>query len=183
VAEKVAEVIVNCGVDCAVIGAAALAVHGYARATEDLDLATDTDPFTKLRQICTELEQQGFSARLSQPDAEDPLGGVITVAGPDFSPVQVVNFHNPFRRERNPGGEAIRSARLRIGTSLKVVDLPHLVALKLYSGGAKGKLDVIELLERNPTQSIDGLRQICGRFGLDQTLQQILTEIGAEDRE
>jgi len=43
--------------------------------------------------------------------------------------------------------------------------------------------DVIELLERNPTQSIDSLRQVCGRFGLDKALQQILTEIGAEDRE
>ena len=80
-------------------------------------------------------------------------------------------------RERNPGGEAIRSARTQLAPSLKVVDLPHLVALKLYGGGAKGKLDVIELLERNASAPVNEVRQVCRRFGLDEPLEQILSEL------
>src|SRR5262249_60408498 len=114
---------------------------------------------------------------------DDPLGGVIPIDGSGFSHIQVVNFHNPLRREQNPGGESLRSARVRIGKSLKGVDLPRLVALKLYSGGAKSKLDVIELLERNPTQSVDEVKQVCERFGLAEALQRVLIEMGATDRE
>jgi len=32
-----------------------------------------------------------------------------------------------------------------------VTDLGTLIAFKLYSGGAKSQLDILELLERNPT--------------------------------
>jgi hypothetical protein len=46
VAEQVAALLQAAGVPVALIGAGALAVHGYPRATEDLDLAVSADPFS-----------------------------------------------------------------------------------------------------------------------------------------
>ena len=148
-----------CGRDCrraciseranGLIGAVAVAVHGYPRATEDVDLAAATDLAT-LRIVGDEFAAQGCTVRLGEPDAEDSLGGVLTIVRDDTDPVQIVNYANPFR----PGSgalaaEAIDSATAGSIGSLAVVDLPHLVALKLYAGGAKSKLDVVELLARN----------------------------------
>jgi hypothetical protein len=45
VAERVAAILGSRGVPSAVIGAMALAVHGYVRATRDFDLATHVHPF------------------------------------------------------------------------------------------------------------------------------------------
>jgi hypothetical protein len=42
-AEKVADVLQSRGVGSVVIGAVALAAHGYVRFTEDLDLGVNTD--------------------------------------------------------------------------------------------------------------------------------------------
>ncbi len=178
VAERVSEILQESGVENALIGAAALAIHGYPRATEDVDLATDTDPFTRLREIRSELERKGYSVEFNEPDAEDPLGGVLTISGSDFAPVQIVNFHNPLNRQKNPGAEAIRSALSGAiaGSSLRVVDLPHLVALKLYSGGAKSRLDVIELLERN-TGAVREIRRVCKAYELEDALNKILAEL------
>jgi hypothetical protein len=49
-AEKVAGILESRGVGAVVIGAVALAAHGYVRFTEDLDLGVNTDLGT-LRQI------------------------------------------------------------------------------------------------------------------------------------
>jgi len=92
---------------------------------------------------------------------------VLTITGTDFRPVQIVNFYNPLRPSRNPGAAAIEHAAPAIqGTSLAVVDLAHLVALKLYAGGPKNQADVVELLARNPDADIRAIDATCERFGL-----------------
>lgn len=103
----------------------ALAVHKYPRATDDFDLATNTDPFRQLNEVAERLRARGFEVELVTPDAEDPLGGVLNVTGPDFNLVQVVNFANPFRSVRTPGAAAIRNATAgNLGaTGLRVVTL------------------------------------------------------------
>lgn len=63
------------------------------------------------------------------------------------------------------------------GEPFKVVDLAHLIALKLYAGGNKSKSDVIELLEHNTDADLDEIRAVCGRFGFDQALEQLLKEL------
>jgi hypothetical protein len=165
-ADEIASALASRNVRTAVIGAVAVAVHGYPRATEDVDLAAATDLAT-LRIVGDEFAAQGCTVRLGEPDAEDSLGGV-TIVRDDTDPVQVVNYANPFR----PGsgalaGEAIDSATAGSIGSLAVVDLPHLVALKLYAGGAKSKLDIVELLVRNSEAHHEQIRTVCARFGLE----------------
>jgi hypothetical protein len=179
-AETIAGILDELGEPCALIGAAALAVYGYPRATEDLDLAVATDPFSTLAEarerILAALE---CDAELNTPDAEDPLGGVLTITGENFDPIQIVNFINPLSGGHNPGLDAITTSLpgLVEGSSLRVVDLPHLVALKLYAGGPKSRLDVMELLARNASMPIAEVTALCERFGLREDWERLLAEM------
>ncbi|MGI6495395.1 MAG: hypothetical protein ACOX5G_04790 [Kiritimatiellia bacterium] len=65
---------------------------------------------------------------------------------------------------------------VRPGSSLKLVPLPQLVALKLYAGGVKSKADILELLGRNPDADIDDIRATCKRYRL-KGLDEILAEL------
>lgn len=58
-AVRVAEVLHQHEVDAVVIGAIALAVHGYPRATSDIDLAVNTNPFESLREVQRTLRGEG----------------------------------------------------------------------------------------------------------------------------
>ncbi len=98
------------GARSAVIGAVALAVHGHVRATRDLDLATELDPTMQLLALARKASALGWQVHVEMPDADDPLGGVLTVTGDDFDPVQIVNFHNPLREVPNPARHALLEA-------------------------------------------------------------------------
>ncbi len=179
VAEAVSDVLDRLGARSALIGAAALAAHNYPRDTADLDLATYEDPFTLLRDAERQLSAAGHECDLRLPDDEDPLGGVLTVRGEGHDPVQVVNFRNPLGGRRNPGRDAVASATPLPGTRLRVVDLPHLVALKLYAGGPKSRADVVELLERNPDVPVDVIRTVCAANRLDRAFDAIVAALHA----
>lgn len=80
-AEEVTGVLESRGVGALVIGAVALAAHGYVRFTEDLDLGVNTDLGT-LNQVANALRTAGFEFELREPDDQDSLGGVVDVRGP-----------------------------------------------------------------------------------------------------
>jgi hypothetical protein len=113
---------------------------------------------------------------LREPDAEDPLGGVIDVEGP-FGLIQIISYADKFPAVIE---DALREAQLtaRPGSPLKLVPLPHLIALKLYAGGTKSKADILELLVRNPELDLDGLREICRCYRL-RGLDELIAEAGA----
>ena len=50
----------------------------YARSTEAVDLAVGVDPH-RLDDLAALLFHNGFVVEVSQPDASDPLGGVVQV--------------------------------------------------------------------------------------------------------
>ncbi|MFO0587696.1 MAG: hypothetical protein U0441_09155 [Polyangiaceae bacterium] len=174
VAEEVASLLQAEGAKVAVIGAMALAAHGYVRRTDDFDLATATDPFGALRRVRDALSARGHEVELREPDMEDPLGGVLVVEAEGASPIEVVNFLNPFAPRRGRlGSEAVSTATPFEEGALPVVDLPHLIALKLYAGGPKSELDVLEVLACNPAADLVAVRQMCERFGLSDEWQRI----------
>lgn len=181
-AERVAELLRAAGIEAALIGAAALAAHGYPRSTDDLDLATGVEP-QRLDAVAGELRREGFAVELTEPDGDDPLGGVMRVVRDGIDPIEVVNFCNP-PAGGNPAlaAMALRDATpVREGASLRVVTLAHLVVFKLYAGGRGDKNDVLELLSRNPEADLNALRELCRRFGLDRRFEAWLGELRPTD--
>ncbi|MHB8877557.1 MAG: nucleotidyl transferase AbiEii/AbiGii toxin family protein [Myxococcaceae bacterium] len=175
VAEQALGVLGKHRIDAVVIGAMALAVHHYPRETEDLDLAIAVGP-TELPGLVKEFRELGWAVELREPDSNDPLGGVIDIRAPGADLVQIVNFDNP------PAGgfprlvrEAAQSALpLAAGSGLRVADLHTLIAFKLYAGGAKSKLDIMELLDRNQPVDMEALRKRCEFLGLGKKLERVL---------
>lgn len=173
-AERIRDILRAHHVDAVVIGAMALAVHNYPRETEDVDLAIAVPP-TELSTLADAFRDEGWQVELRTPDASDPLGGVIDVQAPGADLVQLVNFDN------SPAGGFPRLVREAVATSLplsttdlRVVDLANLIAFKLYAGGAKSKLDVLELLERNQPLDMRSLRERCRALGLGKELERVL---------
>lgn len=170
------------GLRTALVGAAALAVHGYSRATEDIDIGLATPQLDLLRRCGDEIRAAlRVDVDVALPDAEDPLGGVITVRGAGIRQIQVINFLNPIGMGDNPGREAVMCAlELSLGgTAVGVVDLEHLVAMKLFAGGMKNRADVVELLAYNPDADLDAIAAVCSRHRLGAEWNALLPEIAS----
>ncbi|MFY3743280.1 hypothetical protein ACOQFB_05180 [Anaeromyxobacter sp. Red801] len=161
------------GIQTAIVGSVAVAIHGYPRATRDLDLGAAVLAFTSLQRAAAAIRKLGYEVHTSAPSLDDPLGGIVTVAGTDFDPIEIVNLRGPGGRHERLAREAIASAQQLPELGLPVVDLPHLVALKLVAGSRKDELDVLELLRANPT-TIDEVVGVCGKYRLRKQLERVL---------
>lgn len=127
----------------ALIGAAAMAVHGVSRATADVDLFT-VDARTLRRELWAELEQKGDELRVLRGDIDDPLAGSVRLSRASDKMVDVVVGRYAWQ------AEIVRSATpMPIGgiTTVKVARPAGLVLLKLYAGGPKDAWDIQSLLE------------------------------------
>ncbi len=171
-AEDVVVILKRHRIDAVVIGAVALAAYRYVRQTEDVDLGVNADLPT-MRTLTEALRQAGFTAELREPDDDDPLGGVIDVSGP-FGLLQIISYAGRFPAVID---DAVRFSTLvvREGSPLRIVPIPHLVALKLYAGGYKSKADIIELLSRNPDVDRNAIRAVCEQYRLTG-LDELITE-------
>lgn len=172
-AERVVELLHERGVDAVVIGAVALAAYRYVRHTADIDLGVNADLPT-MRSLVETLNNNGFLAELREPDGQDPLGGVIDITG-DFGMVQVVSFADRFPAAIN---DAISDGPhpIRPGSNLQLIPIAQLVALKLYAGGLMSRVDILEMLRRNPEADLDAIRSTCRRYRL-RGLDAILAEL------
>ena len=99
--------------------------------------------------------------------------GVIDVSG-SFGLVQIFSYAGRFPAVIE---DAVRLSTLvvREDSPLKIMPIPHLIALKLYAGGHKSKADIIELLVRNPDLELDEVRSACARYGLGG-LEELIVE-------
>lgn len=180
-AEQVARAAENLGIKTALIGASALAVHGYTRGTEVIDFAAAVPP-DRLQQLLSAMRAAGLRADLRLPDDEDPLGGVLVVwasvdeNGDPTDVVEVVNFYNPLHPVANPGSQAIARAVDLEALHLRCVALADLVALKLYAGGGGDLNDVVQLLAHNPDTDLDKLRSIAQPFDKANALDALMEE-------
>ena len=172
-AEKIAALAHGLGIETALIGAAALAVHNFVRATSDIDFATVTDPYVQLPRLQASIEQLGFQTKLNLPDDQDDLGGVLriwteeTEDGDPIEPIDIVNFLNPHRPRSSPALDAVRNAIQLEERPLRCVRLHDLIAMKLDAGGRSDLADVVEVLKRNPTADREEIRATCKRYGFD----------------
>jgi hypothetical protein len=108
----------------ALIGAAALAVHGVSRSTADVDLLTmDTG---------APLGERGVRIRSLRGDVDDPLAGSVRISGADEI-VDIVIGRFEWQREIVEGAQQPSVGEL----SLPVASPAGLILLKLHAGGPR----------------------------------------------
>ena len=129
------------GTPHALIGAAAMAVHGVTRSTTDIDLLT-VDTRVLRGELWAPFERQGATLRILTGDAEDPLAGSVRLS--DGSQiVDVVVGRYVWQREIVDTAVPSLIDDVQIG----VARPGGLVLLKLYAGGPKDAWDIRSLLE------------------------------------
>jgi hypothetical protein len=124
--------------ECVLIGGLAVGVHGYVRATDDLDfISRPSLAVTRER-----LRKAGIETRLRRGDILD--GGFSCLEGEiDGVPFDVLPPLVPIAWDR--------ALPLDIGGgSLKVVDLDGLLQLKFRAGGPQDLLDATRLVMLHP---------------------------------
>jgi hypothetical protein len=148
---------------CVVVGAMAVAVHGYPRATVDVDLVFRL-PLPEARK---RLADHGVKAVFKRGDGSendfDCVKGVLDGVEFDILP-PLVPIDWPNVMEVPLGG----------GDSVNVIDLPTLIHLKLRAGGPQDVLDVAMLLQHHPEESARA-GELATAFGLAAQLKSFMT--------
>ena len=164
----VVAVLERAGIDHALIGAAAMALHGVSRATADIDLFT-VDENSLRRALWDELEQNGATLRLLKGDFDDPLAGSIRISVPGDRTVDVVVGRYAWQADIIESAEPMSVGEVTV----KVARPAGLVLLKLYAGGPKDAWDVRSLLESHERaddiksevrRSVSRLPAECGKL-------------------
>lgn len=126
----------------AVVGAAALAVHGVSRATRDLDVLV-TDPACLAESTWTTLGGRGVTVTIRRGDADDPLAGVVRLTADGEAPVDLVVGRAGW--QERVLARAVSSAVA--GVDSPVATSADLVLLKLYAAGPQDAWDIAQLLD------------------------------------
>lgn len=130
------------GADVVLIGAAAMAGHGAARSTGDVDLLCVD---RRVLRSSAWPPSEELSADVRFGDVDDPLDGVVRARVGRGRPVDVIFLFRPWAE----GILARAAARPRVslqGVPLAVPDVADLILLKLYAGGPRDLADIRALL-------------------------------------
>ena len=139
--ERVAAILDRADARYALIGAAAMTVHGVSRSTRDVDLLTLSSVWLDAS-WWKRLSDAGVTVSISRGDAEDPLAGVVRFDQEGERPVDlVVGRHRWQRRILDRAEPAVAG-----GVRLPTVQARDLVLLKLFAGGAQDAWDLEQLL-------------------------------------
>jgi hypothetical protein len=126
----------------ALVGAAALAVHGVSRSTFDADLFT-TDISVLSAGAWGALRERGVGVDTRLGDYDDPLAGVVRFSLVGQRSVDLVVGRHPVWQK----GVLARAKRIRFGeVELPVATPADLVLLKLFAGGSQDAWDIEQLL-------------------------------------
>jgi hypothetical protein len=147
----------------ALIGAAAMGIHGVARSTLDLDILT-VDRRVLASEFWGDLAGR---ADIRHGDAEDPLLGAVRFKSTDTYPVDVIVGRFAWQSKMLD-----RAERLPLGERhVPVAGAADLILLKLFAGGAQDRWDVEQLLAVRPeaaaevaTRLADLPPEVAGRW-------------------
>jgi len=139
--DRVTAVLDGPGVRYAVIGAAAMAAHGVARSTHDIDLLTLANQCLDPA-LWAPLADAGVGVFVTRGDAADPLAGVVRFEEPGKRSVDLVVGRHRWQTR------VIERAQPALvhGSRVPAVQARDLVALKLFAGGAQDAWDIAQLL-------------------------------------
>ncbi len=133
----------------ALIGAAALAVHGVSRSTLDVDLLV-TDPRVLESGFWSGSPEADLDIR--RGDAANPLAGVVRFRAAGERDVDIVVGRNRWESEIVARAEPIpRGPRL-----IPTARAEDLVLLKLYAGGSQDRWDIEQLLAASVREEFVG---------------------------
>ena len=134
----------------ALIGAAALAVHGISRSTLDIDLlVTDRRVLdaTFWAALAADIERD------SRPgDATDPLAGVVRFRAFEERDVDIVVGRGGWNVDVVTHAENDRHH----GRDLPTARMEDLILLKLYAGGSQDRWDIEQLLATSDKAAVIG---------------------------
>jgi hypothetical protein len=125
----------------ALIGAAALAVHGVSRSTADVDVLT-MDGSVLRDEMWAGVRGSGRTVQVIRGDADDPLAGTVRLCQGD-EVVDVVVGRGGWQRE------IVEKAVTRVfgDVEVPVASAAGIALLKLHAGGPKDAWDIQSLLE------------------------------------
>jgi hypothetical protein len=126
----------------AVIGAAAMGLHGVSRSTFDLDILVVDG------RVLEAAFWQGLAAdvRPRRGEADDPLAGVVRIESAGAYPVDVIVGRFAWQTSLLE-----RAERFSVGDGkASVATAADLILLKLFAGGAQDRWDIQQLLHVNP---------------------------------
>lgn len=146
---RVAATLADVEAPYALIGAAAMAVHGVARSTLDIDLLTLTenclDPAG-----WTPLAGTGVDVTVTRGDADDPLAGVVRFEEARERRVDLV-----VGRHRWQAGILERAEpAFALGARVPTAQPGDLVLLKLFAGGSQDAWDIEQLLAGSERETL-----------------------------
>lgn len=125
--------------DCLLVGGMAVGVHGYVRATKDVDFVARMKP----ADVLARLKLQGIAATLTQGDVLE--GDFPCVKGIlDRVPFDVMPPLVPI------DWEGAVNVPMGGGVTLQVVALEGLIRLKMRASGPRDLLDVAALVMQHP---------------------------------
>lgn len=136
---RLANALESAGIEYTVIGALALAVHHYRRATEDVDICLRPADLERFREqfVGTVYQQvSGRSRRFYDPSTQVTIDILVsgTLAG-RVSRNKEIKFPDPSEGEDHDG--------------LRTVSLERIIELKLVTWRFKDWADVVELIRKN----------------------------------
>jgi hypothetical protein len=125
----------------AIVGATAMAAHGVARATLDVDLLLVGRAALESR-AWSELRQGGVDVDIRRGAADDPLAGVVRLRRDGEAPIDVIVGTAAWQRR------ALERARASevLGVVGPVAGVLDLILLKLYAGSPQDCWDISRLL-------------------------------------
>ena len=141
--DQVADHLDREGVPFALIGAAALAVHGVSRSTLDIDLLV-TDPRVLERAFWASFGGRA-AIDIRTGDAADPLAGVVRITSEGDRDVDLIVGRGSWEADIVARAEPMR----RGGRDLRTARVEDLILLKLYAGGSQDRWDIEQLLARS----------------------------------
>ena len=130
------------GARFALIGAAAMAVHGVARSTQDVDLLTLSD--ISLDGAAWEpLTGRGVDVSVTRGDADDPLAGVVRFRQEGQDQVDLIVGRYRWQQRLL---ERAEPAVVGGAITLPTAQPRDLVLLKLFAGGPQDLWDIQQLV-------------------------------------
>lgn len=136
--DRVAESLRDADVAFALIGAAALALHGVSRSTVDIDLFV-TDRRVLEADFWASLSDN-VDVKVHTGDDSNPLAGVVRCRANGQRDIDVVVGKSRWQQA------LIARAERAPGLALAVVRAADLILLKLYAGGSQDRWDIDQLL-------------------------------------